>query len=309
MYNCELLHIAARVACLSSIKCLLTLGAQAIWSNAIGQPSLRKVSIFHVKLVVNRMRRLKPIKMRRRRSKRWICGLSNIQRWERRKKLSFITFERNSDWVSTNTWTARDSRSGGYFARSKVSPSKNPDIKPLVVSFSLGVGIYFSPLAALWCQVSSRDSIFYRLILPLKLSAIPSERLLLKMLQMLVSWLKLISTLVPIRLFQTQKDYSHFTMLKLLKFSQLWHDHQVGSWAKEWNSFRNLYFSRTQISFADFSTVKCCWNRENSICSRIHSKLNSIRCSLSWSRVKLRLVFKIILWTLSLIDSYKALFW
>ena len=42
MYNCELLHIAARVACLSSIKCLLTLGAQAIWSNAIGQPSLRK---------------------------------------------------------------------------------------------------------------------------------------------------------------------------------------------------------------------------------------------------------------------------
>lgn len=70
MYNCELLHIAARVACLSSIKCLLTLGAQAIWSNAIGQPSLRKVSIFDVKLVVNRMRRLKPIKMRRRRSKR-----------------------------------------------------------------------------------------------------------------------------------------------------------------------------------------------------------------------------------------------
>lgn len=47
MYNCELLHIAARVACLSSIKCLLTLGAQAIWSNAIGQPSLRKVSIEH----------------------------------------------------------------------------------------------------------------------------------------------------------------------------------------------------------------------------------------------------------------------
>ena len=44
MYNCELLHIAARVACLSSIKCLLTLGAQAIWSNAIGQPSLRKPS-------------------------------------------------------------------------------------------------------------------------------------------------------------------------------------------------------------------------------------------------------------------------
>ena len=44
MYNCELLHIAARVACLSSIKCLLTLGAQAIWSNAIGQPSLRKAS-------------------------------------------------------------------------------------------------------------------------------------------------------------------------------------------------------------------------------------------------------------------------
>ena len=47
MYNCELLHIAARVACLSSIKCLLTLGAQAIWSNAIGQPSLSKVSIEH----------------------------------------------------------------------------------------------------------------------------------------------------------------------------------------------------------------------------------------------------------------------
>ena len=32
------------------------------------------------------------------------------------------------------------------------SPSKNPDIKtPLVVSFSLGVVIHFSPLAAFWC--------------------------------------------------------------------------------------------------------------------------------------------------------------
>ena len=140
-------------------------------------------------------------------------------------------------------------------------------------------------------------------------SVISCERLQLKMHQMLVNWLKHISMQAPILLFPTQKDYFHFTMLKLLKFSQLWHDHQVGSRAKEWNSFRNLHFSRTQISFADFGTVKCCWNRENSICSRIHSKLNSIRCSLSWSRVKLRPVFKIILWTLSLIDSYKVLFW
>ena len=45
MYNCELLHLAARVACLSSIKWLLTLGAQAIWTNVVGQPSLRIVSV------------------------------------------------------------------------------------------------------------------------------------------------------------------------------------------------------------------------------------------------------------------------
>ena len=38
------------------------------------------------------------------------------------------------------------------------SASKNPDIKaPLVVSFSLGVVIHFSPLA-FWCQGSSKDS-------------------------------------------------------------------------------------------------------------------------------------------------------
>ena len=48
----------------------------------------------------------------------------------------------------------------------------------------------------------------YRVILPLKLSMIPSERFA-------------ISMLAPIRLFPTQKDYFHFTMLKLLKFSQL----------------------------------------------------------------------------------------
>ena len=40
-----------------------------------------------------------------------------------------------------------------------VSLSKNPDIKtPLVVSFSLGVVIHFSPLEAFWCQDSSNDS-------------------------------------------------------------------------------------------------------------------------------------------------------
>ena len=78
---------------------------------------------------------------------------------------------------------------------------------------------------------------------------IPLKRLQLKMHQMLVSWLKHISTLARIRLFQTQKDYFHFTMLKLLKFSQLWHGHQVGSWDKGWEGFRNLHFQSNQDLF------------------------------------------------------------
>ena len=43
--------------------------------------------------------------------------------------------------------------------RGNGSPSKNPDIKtPLVMSFSLGVIIHFSPLAAFWWQGSFYDS-------------------------------------------------------------------------------------------------------------------------------------------------------
>ena len=39
------------------------------------------------------------------------------------------------------------------------SPSKNHGIKtPLVMSFTSGVGIHFSPLAAFWCKGSSKDS-------------------------------------------------------------------------------------------------------------------------------------------------------
>ena len=78
---------------------------------------------------------------------------------------------------------------------------------------------------------------------------IPLKRLQLKMHQMLVSWLKHISMQAPIPLFQTQNDYFHFTMLKLLKFSQLWHGHQVGSWDKEWEGFRNLHFQSNQDLF------------------------------------------------------------
>ena len=41
-------------------------------------------------------------------------------------------------------------------------PSKNPDIKTsLVVSFSLRVVIHCSPLAAFWCQGSSKDCHYF----------------------------------------------------------------------------------------------------------------------------------------------------
>ena len=77
----------------------------------------------------------------------------------------------------------------------------------------------------------------------------PLKRLQLKMRQMLVSWLRHISMLAPIRLFPTQKDYFLFTMLKLLKFSQLWHVHQVSSWDKKWKSFTISYFQSNQDLF------------------------------------------------------------
>ena len=45
MFNCELLHLAARVSCLTSIKCLLSLGAEAFWSNSTGKAAVRCVGI------------------------------------------------------------------------------------------------------------------------------------------------------------------------------------------------------------------------------------------------------------------------
>ena len=48
------------------------------------------------------------------------------------------------------------------FSRFNESPSKNPDIKtPLVVSFTLGFIMHFSPLAAFWCKGSMNDSHYF----------------------------------------------------------------------------------------------------------------------------------------------------
>ena len=47
MYNCDLLHLAARVSCLVSLKCLMNLGAKVTWLNTQGFPALRCVGVIN----------------------------------------------------------------------------------------------------------------------------------------------------------------------------------------------------------------------------------------------------------------------
>ena len=85
------------------------------------------------------------------------------------------------------------------------------------------------------------------------------------MLQMHVSWLRLISMLVQIHLFPTRKDYFHFILLKLLKFFQHWPDHQVGLSAtnavKELENSINSQFQSNQDRY--------CWHWRGQILSRL----------------------------------------
>ena len=47
MYNCELLHLAARVSSLISLKCLISLGAEVTWKNNQGYMALRCVGVIN----------------------------------------------------------------------------------------------------------------------------------------------------------------------------------------------------------------------------------------------------------------------
>ena len=47
MYNCELLHLAARVSSLISLKCLISLGAEVTWKNTKGYMALRCVGVIN----------------------------------------------------------------------------------------------------------------------------------------------------------------------------------------------------------------------------------------------------------------------
>ena len=208
--------------------------------------------------------------MRRCWSKWWIGRLSNIQRWERRKKLSFAALERNSNWVSTNTWTGRGQWSTSHFY---IDRSESADLTVPNRSWSPWKDCNWKCTRCLsvdWSIFQCRRQS-------------PCSKL---------------KTIISISL------CSNFWSFLSFDTATRW-VHEI----KNGKVLGICIFSRTKISFADFGTVKCCWDWENSIRSRIHSKFNSIRCSLSRSRVKLRPVFKKYSQAELLISLNKALFW